>query len=327
MNRHHFRTIIDLDDLSIRHIINFLTVKDVKKLSISSKDLHHHLTRMYVVSLQFPLDETYVADKKPVLEIRTNGVTDKNCETNTKKQIGKINISQLKELCLECPDEESEDCVIACSDYHQRILYNIYHGHWKRGTRCNIHRLRVTVEGRVIRLVQVLTAMPVLSHLEIHFPINVYDSTSLMKAICSHPTIITLTVNILTVLDKPNGYRDDLTTNFISPGLREITVSGSRQLRIDDMKLPNLERFTYLPLQEEEVDKLINDGYETDKPLDLSGARKLPRLPYMMKLIYEGCPNVKFYNDVFVGDTKKDICVDDWVICVAKRIKNQMCIM
>ena len=324
MNRHHFRTIIDLDDLSIRHIINFLTVKDVKKLSISSKDLHHHLTRMYVVSLQFPLDETYVANKKPVLEIRTNGVTDKNCETNTKKQIGKINISRLKELCLECPDEESEDCVIACSDYQQRILYNIYHRHWKRGTRCNIHRLRVTVEGRVTRLVQVLTAMPVLSHLEIHFPINVYDSTSLMKAICSHPTIITLTVNILTVLDKPDNYRH-LTTKFISTGLREITVSGSGsgsgQLPIADMKMPNLERFTYLPLQEEEVDKLINDEYETDKPLDLSGARN------MMKLIYEGCQNLKFYNDVFVGDTKKDICVDDWVICVAKRIKNQMCIM
>ena len=324
MNRHHFRTIIDLDDLSMRHIINFLTVKDVKKLSISSKDLHHHLTRMYVVSLQFPLDETYVANKKPVLEIRTNGVTDKNCETNTKKQIGKINISRLKELCLECPDEESEDCVIACSDYQQRILYNIYHRHWKRGTRCNIHRLRVTVEGRVTRLVQVLTAMPVLSHLEIHFPINVYDSTSLMKAICSHPTIITLTVNILTVLDKPDNYRH-LTTKFISTGLREITVSGSGsgsgQLPIADMKMPNLERFTYLPLQEEEVDKLINDEYETDKPLDLSGARN------MMKLIYEGCPNVKFYNDVFVGDTEKDICIDDWVICVAKRIKNQMCIM
>ena len=267
MNRHHFRTIIDLDDLSIRHIINFLTVKDVKKLSISSKDLHHHLTRMYVVSLQFPLDETYVADKKPVLEIRTNGVTDKNCETNTKKQIGKINISRLKELCLECPDEESEDCVIACSDYQQRILYNIYHRHWKRGTRCNIHRLRVTVEGRVIRLVQVLTAMPVLSHLEIHFPINVYDSTSLMKAICSHPTIITLTVNILTVLDKPDNYRH-LTTKFISTGLREITVSGSGsgsgQLPIADMKMPNLERFTYLPLQEEEVDNLINDEYKTE---------------------------------------------------------------
>ena len=324
MNRHHFRTIIDLDDLSMRHIINFLTVKDVKKLSISSKDLHHHLTRMYVVSLQFPLDETYVANKKPVLEIRTNGVTDKNCETNTKKQIGKINISRLKELCLECPDEESEDCVIACSDYHQRILYSIYHRHWKRGARCNIHQLRVTVEGRVIRLVQVLTAMPVLSHLEIHFPINVYDSTSLMKAICSHPTIITLTVNILTVLDKPDNYRH-LTTKFISTGLREITVSGSGsgsgQLPIADMKMPNLERFTYLPLQEEEVDKLINDEYETDKPLDLSGARN------MMKLIYEGCPNLKFYNDVFVGDTEKDICIDDWVICVAKRIKNQMCIM
>ena len=324
MNRHHFRTIIDLDDLSIRHIINFLTVKDVKKLSISSKDLHHHLTRMYVVSLQFPLDETYVANKKPVLEIRTNGVTDKNCETNTKKQIGKINISRLKELCLECPDEESEDCVIACSDYQQRILYNIYHRHWKRGTRCNIHRLRVTVEGRVTRLVQVLTAMPVLSHLEIHFPINVYDSTSLMKAICSHPTIITLTVNILTVLDKPDNYRH-LTTKFISTGLREITVSGSGsgsgQLPIADMKMPNLERFTYLPLQEEEVDKLINDEYETDKPLDLSGARN------MMKLIYEGCQNLKFYNDVFVGDTEKDICIDDWVICVAKRIKNEMFMM
>ena len=324
MNRHHFRTIIDLDDLSIRDIINFLTVKDVKKLSISSKDLHHHLTRMYVVSLQFPLDETYVANKKPVLEIRTNGVTDKNCETNTKKQIGKINISRLKELCLECPDEESEDCVIACSDYQQRILYNIYHRHWKRGTRCNIHRLRVTVEGRVTRLVQVLTAMPVLSHLEIHFPINVYDSTSLMKAICSHPTIITLTVNILTVLDKPDNYRH-LTTKFISTGLREITVSGSGsgsgQLPIADMKMPNLERFTYLPLQEEEVDKLINDEYETDKPLDLSGARN------MMKLIYEGCPNLKFYNDVFVGDTEKDICIDDWVICVAKRIKNEMFMM
>ena len=324
MNRHHFRTIIDLDDLSIRDIINFLTVKDVKKLSISSKDLHHHLTRMYVVSLQFPLDETYVANKKPVLEIRTNGVTDKNCETNTKKQIGKINISRLKELCLECPDEESEDCVIACSDYQQRILYNIYHRHWKRGTRCNIHRLRVTVEGRVTRLVQVLTAMPVLSHLEIHFPINVYDSTSLMKAICSHPTIITLTVNILTVLDKPDNYRH-LTTKFISTGLREITVSGSGsgsgQLPIADMKMPNLERFTYLPLQEEEVDKLINDEYETDKPLDLSGARN------MMKLIYEGCPNLKFYNDVFVGDTEKDICIDDWVICVAKRIKKEMFMM
>ena len=324
MNRHHFRTIIDLDDLSMRHIINFLTVKDVKKLSISSKDLHHHLTRMYVVSLQFPLDETYVANKKPVLEIRTNGVTDKNCETNTKKQIGKINISRLKELCLECPDEESEDCVIACSDYQQRILYNIYHRHWKRGTRCNIHRLRVTVEGRVTRLVQVLTAMPVLSHLEIHFPINVYDSTSLMKAICSHPTIITLTVNILTVLDKPDNYRH-LTTKFISTGLREITVSGSGsgsgQLPIADMKMPNLERFTYLPLQEEEVDKLINDEYEPDKPLDLSGARN------MMKLIYEGCPNLKFYNDVFVGDTEKDICIDDWVICVAKRIKNEMFMM
>ena len=324
MNRHHFRTIIDLDDLSMRHIINFLTVKDVKKLSISSKDLHHHLTRMYVVSLQFPLDETYVANKKPVLEIRTNGVTDKNCETNTKKQIGKINISRLKELCLECPDEESEDCVIACSDYQQRILYNIYHRHWKRGTRCNIHRLRVTVEGRVTRLVQVLTAMPVLSHLEIHFPINVYDSTSLMKAICSHPTIITLTVNILTVLDKPDNYRH-LTTKFISTGLREITVSGSGsgsgQLPIADMKMPNLERFTYLPLQEEEVDKLINDEYETDKPLDLSGARN------MMKLIYEGCPNLKFYNDVFVGDTEKDICIDGWVICVAKRIKNEMFMM
>ena len=324
MNRHHFRTIIDLDDLSMRHIINFLTVKDVKKLSISSKDLHHHLTRMYVVSLQFPLDETYVANKKPVLEIRTNGVTDKNCETNTKKQIGKINISRLKELCLECPDEESEDCVIACSDYQQRILYNIYHRHWKRGTRCNIHRLRVMVEGRVTRLVQVLTAMPVLSHLEIHFPINVYDSTSLMKAICSHPTIITLTVNILTVLDKPDNYRH-LTTKFISTGLREITVSGSGsgsgQLPIADMKMPNLERFTYLPLQEEEVDNLINDEYETDMPLDLSGARN------MMKLIYEGCPNLKFYNDVFVGDTEKDICIDDWVICVAKRIKNEMFMM
>ena len=324
MNRHHFRTIIDLDDLSIRHIINFLTVKDVKKLSISSKDLHHHLTRMYVVSLQFPLDETYVANKKPVLEIRTNGVTDKNCETNTKKQIGKINISRLKELCLECPDEESEDCVIACSDYQQRILYNIYHRHWKRGTRCNIHRLRVTVEGRVTRLVQVLTAMPVLSHLEIHFPINVYDSTSLMKAICSHPTIITLTVNILTVLDKPDNYRH-LTTKFISTGLREITVSGSGsgsgQLPIADMKMPNLERFTYLPLQEKEVDNLINDEYETDMPLDLCGARN------MMKLIYEGCPNLKFYNDVFVGDTEKDICIDDWVICVAKRIKNEMFMM
>ena len=173
-------------------------------------------------------------------------------------------------------------------------------------------------------MVQVLTAMPVLSHLEIHFPINVYDSTSLMKAICSHPTIITLTVNILTVLDKPDNYRH-LTTKFISTGLREITVSGSGsgsgQLPIADMKMPNLERFTYLPLQEEEVDKLINDEYETDKPLDLSGARN------MMKLIYEGCPNLKFYNDVFVGDTEKDICIDDWVICVAKRIKNEMFII
>ena len=46
-----------------------------------------------------------------------------------------------------------------------------------------------------------------------------------------------------------------------------------------------------------------------------------------MKLIYEGCPNLKFYNDVFVGDTKKDICVDDWVICVAKQIKNEMFII
>ena len=201
---------------------------------------------------------------------------------------------QLKELWLECPDEESEDCVIACSDYHQRILYNLYHRHWKRGTRCNIHRLRVTVEGRVIRLVQVLAAMPVLSHLEIHFPINVFDSTSLMKVICSHPTIITLTVNILTVLDKPNGYRD-LTTKFISTGLREITVSGSGgQFPITEMKMPNLERFTYLPLLEEEVDNLINDEDETAMPkylrkrlrLDLSGARN------RIKLIYEGCPNI-----------------------------------
>ena len=93
-----------------------------------------------------------------------------------------------------------------------------------------------------------------------------FDSTSLMKVICSHPTIITLTVNIITVLDKPNTYRD-LTTKFISTGLREITVSGSGgQFPITDMKMPNLERFTYLPLLEEEVDNLINDKDEIAMP-------------------------------------------------------------
>ena len=133
----HNLSLFHLDDLALRRIIDYLSVEDVKNLAQTSNQFECLLEQMFTVTLPFPLPDLDRVDtdiiggeeklEKPVLEIVVDEETDKDSKTITRKQVGKININDLKKLWMECKNVHDESCVKSCSDYHQRILYNIYH--------------------------------------------------------------------------------------------------------------------------------------------------------------------------------------------------------
>merc|ERR1719186_383934 len=167
-------------------------MSDVLNLCSTSRSLYSLLHDMYTISLSFPLDNNYMIKdeaEQPVLALLTNGNTDKDCESNTNKQIGKIHIGDLKKLLLQCPNEKDEDCINSCSNYNQRILYNPYHRHWKRGTNFNLQSLRITVSEKVRRLTQVLSFTPALHTVDLHIPIKTDEHVVLIQDLCSHPSL------------------------------------------------------------------------------------------------------------------------------------------
>lgn len=312
-------SLAQLDDLSLCHIMSYLTVDDIKNLSKSCPAFHELLNSMFTVSLPFPLDQDFMDNQtawnKPVLEIVTRGVTDKLSRNSTNKQINKINSHWIKELRLECPlrleeSEDSEACLESCSDYHQRLLYNLYHGHWKRGTSFNVEKLHVTVCGKVERLTQAMASMPRLSHINLQLPITMEDLSWLIEGVIALPSARTVSITILPSSKTPK-FGNSLklkSTNLRDLSLNQLSKSCF-SLPIREMKLPRLETLLVLPEVKQEADILLKG--------DLSGTRN------RLRLVYRGCTRLTHYNGVFIGDIRRNVGFDDWVLSVANRIKKE----
>ena len=178
--------LVHLDELAIRRIIDYLPFSDVLCLCSCSNRLHDIIHGMFTMSLPLPLDEDNVMSVlgKPVLQLTSSGTTD-----NIRSQLKRVNVTRLKNLCLACHNSEDEKCVRRCSDYHQSILYNIYHKHFRSGTAFSLDRLCLTVDGKIQRLLQAMDAMDNLRTIEVHFPFNSFNYLELIESIFEHKTI------------------------------------------------------------------------------------------------------------------------------------------
>jgi len=316
-------TLSHLDDLAVRHIVDHLDMTDVTNLCSSSRSVYRLLHDMYTISLSFPLDNNYMIKdeaEKPVLAILTNGTTDKDCQSNTNKQIAKINIGNLKLLRLLCPNEEDEDCINSCSNYHQRILYNLYHRHWKRGTSFNLQSLRITVSEKVRRVSQVVSAMPALVEVDLHIPINTDEHVVLIEDVCSHPSIRKVSVTILLKTDHLRGF----TLKLKSENLEELTLTGAGGLPVTKVDLPKLQSFRFLPQSRQEVAKLLAGANSTMSSTGFTLRFDFTEPMERLKLMHQQCPSLQFYNDVYIGDVCRDD-FQDWARTIAERMYQDSC--
>ena len=201
-------SVVNLDYPACRKIIDLIYLEDVINLSTTSSSHRQMIQLWYQFQVTFPLTHVWQDDRAVLKIVKANSVTDSECVSTTRQQVSSVNISQLKQLVLICPDHDNASCLISCSNYHQRLIYNIWYKSWKQhAATFRLERLKIDVAGNASRLRVVLAYMDSLQELDLTFPMNLVDRSYLVDEACK-ARIKKLSIKILSSHDDDN-YRPE----------------------------------------------------------------------------------------------------------------------
>ena len=120
-------------------------------------------------------------------------------------------------------------------------------------------------------------------------------------------------------------------TRFSSPRVEELTITDPSgvALPISRLDLPRLAVLNYLPSNITADVLTLLDGPEVlpeRPPVTLKSLTSPPDLtgPWnRFRLLYRGCPDLRYYNNIFVGDVDRSAGCDEWVVAVARRMRQE----